>query len=59
MCGKNKPDTVVSSGNQMLVVFTSDYMIQDKGFRAEVKFSRQSFEGVHVKKVTESTSRYQ
>jgi len=38
-CGDTNPDKIVSSGNEMLVVFTSDYMIEGKGFLAEVKFN--------------------
>jgi hypothetical protein len=43
-CGDTNPDKIVSSGNEMLVVFTSDYMIEGKGFLAEVKFSTEELE---------------
>ncbi|WP_367183423.1 CUB domain-containing protein [Candidatus Thioglobus sp.] len=38
-CGDTNPDKIVSSKSEMLVVFTSDYMIEGKGFLAEVIFN--------------------
>ena len=38
VCGDTVPEKVISSGSEMLAVFISDFMTEDIGFLAEVKF---------------------
>lgn len=41
LCGTSKPDLIRSTGINMLVVFSSDYMTENRGFMADIKFIRK------------------
>ena len=41
-CGAAVPEVFVSTGNTMLAMFISDYYLESKGFRARVRFVKDS-----------------
>ncbi|XP_071944602.1 uncharacterized protein [Antedon mediterranea] len=40
-CGNRIPETIKTEGNEMMLLFITDYVIESKGFSAELKFENK------------------